>query len=274
MPSTGLRTAPPGPPGTRDVPARGRRPHRMWLRWWHPVRMYRVRGYAVAWLFLLPALLLFTYFKFIPMARAVQLSFYEVLYKGDVWVGNANYREVVTDSSFLSAIWHTVELAVGQTAGSIVLGLFLALLLEGQARYLWFIRSAVFLPTVAAMAVVAEVWRVLYYPAPDLARDVSRVAPGVRDPDDAGRHPRAARVHRGVPAHRGRAERLDRGAHDTHLQAWSGARGARRGRGRFHGVARGHRRAHRRGAGRAPARAAEMSTPRSARTAVAGQLHR
>src|SRR6266545_4774381 len=165
MPSTGLRTAPPGPPGTRDVPARGRRPHRMWLRWWHPVRMYRVRGYAVAWLFLLPALLLFTYFKFIPMARAVQLSFYEVLYKGDVWVGNANYREVVTDSSFLSAIWHTVELAVGQTAGSIVLGLFLALLLEGQARYLWFIRSAVFLPTVAAMAVVAEVWRVLYYPA-------------------------------------------------------------------------------------------------------------
>jgi len=29
------------------------------------------------------------------------------------------------------------------------------------------VRSAVFLPSVAAMAVVAEVWRVLYYPAPD-----------------------------------------------------------------------------------------------------------
>ena len=38
---------------------------------------------------------------------------------------------------------------------------------RARARHLWFVRTAVFLPTVAAMAVVAEVWRILYYPAPD-----------------------------------------------------------------------------------------------------------
>jgi multiple sugar transport system permease protein len=168
MPSTGLRAVPPGSPETSDdVPAQRRRPDRAAPRRWRPGLRYRLRGYGMAWLFLAPALLLFTYFKFIPMVRAIRLSFYEVLYKGDVWVGGANYREVVTDASFKQAIRNTVVLAVGQTAGSIVLGLVLALLVEGQARHLWFVRSAVFLPTVAAMAVVAEVWRVLYYPAPE-----------------------------------------------------------------------------------------------------------
>ncbi|MEH0981415.1 sugar ABC transporter permease [Micromonospora sp. CPCC 205556] len=127
-----------------------------------------VQRYLVPWLFLAPALIIFAAFKFVPMARAVEMSFHEVRpYLGDQWVGLDNYRQVFTDDAFLTAIWHTVVLAVGQTGGSIVLGLALALVLEGSARHLWFVRTAVFLPTVAAMAVVAEVWRILYYPAPD-----------------------------------------------------------------------------------------------------------
>src|SRR5690606_13454129 len=56
-------------------------------------------------------------------------------------------------------------LAVGTTAGSMLIGMVLALLLEGTAKNLWVIRTAVFIPAVAAMAVVAEIWRVLMYPA-------------------------------------------------------------------------------------------------------------
>jgi multiple sugar transport system permease protein len=131
-------------------------------------RGMRIRAGIVPWLFLAPALILFTLFKFVPMARAIEMSLYEVRpYLGDRWVGTDNYRQVLTDDAFLAAIWHTVVLAVGQTGGSIVIGLILALLVEGQAKTLWFVRTAVFLPTVAAMAVVAEVWRILYYPAPD-----------------------------------------------------------------------------------------------------------
>jgi multiple sugar transport system permease protein len=127
-----------------------------------------VRRHYVAWLFLAPALLLFTVFKFIPMARAISMSFKEVRpYLGDRWVGLDNYRAVLTDGSFLSASGHTLELAVGETVGSIAVGLLLALLLEGSARHLWFVRTAVFLPTVTAMAVVAALWRIIYYPAPD-----------------------------------------------------------------------------------------------------------
>jgi multiple sugar transport system permease protein len=137
-----------------------------------PVRRSRLRvafrQYLPAWLFLAPALLLFAVFKFVPMIRAIEMSFHEVRpYLGDRFVGLDNYREVLTDPSFTSAIGHTVVLAVGQTAGALVLGFVLALLLEGSSRSVWFVRTAVFLPTVVAMAVVAELWRILYYPTGD-----------------------------------------------------------------------------------------------------------
>ncbi|MCP9990828.1 carbohydrate ABC transporter permease [Streptomyces albogriseolus] len=126
----------------------------------------RLRRGATPWLFLAPALLLFLYFKFIPMAQAVRMSFQEVRpFLGNTYVGGENYAEIAGSSDFGAAVWHTVVLAVATTAGSILLGLALALLLEGQTRSLWFIRSAIFLPVVTAMAVVAEVWRVMYYPA-------------------------------------------------------------------------------------------------------------
>ncbi|WP_199041818.1 carbohydrate ABC transporter permease [Glycomyces salinus] len=132
------------------------------------LRRTRFRDPAAALLLLLPALVIFTLFKFIPMGRAVQMSLFEVRpYLGDRWVGMDNYRHVLTDPDFLDAMWHTAVIAVTQTAGAMLLGLAIALLLEGTARHLWLVRTAVFLPTIVTMAVVAEVWRVLYYPAPD-----------------------------------------------------------------------------------------------------------
>jgi multiple sugar transport system permease protein len=147
--------APPGPAAaTRAAPVSRRR--------------VRLRAHALAWAFLAPALILFALFKFVPMARALQMSLYEVRpYLGDRWVGADNFHEVIADDAFAAAMWHTVVLAIGQTGGSLALGLGLALLLEGSTKGMWFVRTAVFLPTVAAMAVVAEVWRILYYPAPD-----------------------------------------------------------------------------------------------------------
>ncbi|WP_433511194.1 carbohydrate ABC transporter permease [Nonomuraea sp. CA-143628] len=129
-----------------------------------PKRMRR-RGTLLAWAFLSPALLLFLFFKFIPMFEGLRMSFFEVRYVGDRWVGLDNYATIMTDDAFVSAIWHSIVLALGTTAGSLLLGLMFALLIEGPARYLWFIRTAAFLPVVTTMAAVAEVWRIMYHPA-------------------------------------------------------------------------------------------------------------
>ncbi|KAB8195659.1 ABC transporter permease subunit [Nonomuraea phyllanthi] len=141
-----------------QAPGHTAAPHRRARRaWW--------QGSLVAWLFLAPALLLFLYFKFIPMVLGLWKSFHEVHYISDTWVGLDNYKTILTDSEFASAIGHSVVLALGTTLGSLVLGLGFALLIEGPARYLWFVRTAAFLPVVTTMAAVAEVWRIMFHPA-------------------------------------------------------------------------------------------------------------
>lgn len=161
MPSTTAtaRADTPVVPARADRPAPRRRTR---------ISLRSLRSWGSAWLFLAPALIIFAAFKFVPMVRAINMSFFEVRpYLGDRWVGWENYHQVLTDPAFINAIENTVLLAVFQTGGSILLGLVLALLLEGSARHLWFIRTAAFLPVVTAIAVVAEVWRILYFPAPD-----------------------------------------------------------------------------------------------------------
>jgi len=131
------------------------------------VSRYRRRRlqWLVPWMFVAPPLILFLYFKILPLAQGVQMSFYDVRpYLGDRYVGGGNYVEATTQPLFTQAIWQTIILAVGTTAGSILLGFLLAILVEGQARHLWLVRTAAFLPVVTTMAVVAEVWQVMYYP--------------------------------------------------------------------------------------------------------------
>ncbi|UZX01755.1 sugar ABC transporter permease [Arthrobacter sp. CDRTa11] len=120
------------------------------------------------WLFLVPAAVLGMYFKFIPMVEGIRLSLFKVQpFLGDVFVGFDNYVSVLTDARFMDALGHTVVLGLTQTLGALVVGFVLALLLEGQARSLWVLRTAIFLPVVTALAVVGEIWRILYFPTPD-----------------------------------------------------------------------------------------------------------
>ncbi|MFJ8398655.1 carbohydrate ABC transporter permease [Streptomyces sp. NPDC094144] len=185
----------PRKPGRRDGGAtgllgRGRRSG----RWWTP------------WLFLAPALLLFLYFKFIPMANALTMSFQEVQpYLGNKWVGTDNYATVLQSHGFRTAAWHTVVLAAGQTAGSMALGLALALLMEGQSRRLKVVRSAAFLPVVVPLAVVAELWRIMYHPTGDgmLNSLLAMVGMGpsgfINDPDTSMASIMLTGVWRGAP---------------------------------------------------------------------------
>jgi multiple sugar transport system permease protein len=163
-------------------------------KWWIP------------WLFLAPALILFVYFKFIPMAQAVSMSVQEVRpYLGNTWVGTANYVEILSSEGFRSATWNTILLAIGQTFGSMALGFGLALLVEGQTRKLTFIRSAAFLPVVVPIAVVAELWRIMYHPTSDglLNQVIGLVGLGpsgfINDPDTSLASIAVTGIWRGAP---------------------------------------------------------------------------
>lgn len=127
----------------------------------------RLKRLATPWLFLAPALLIFAWFKFLPMARGLQLSFYKMNFNGpDEWVGLKNFARVAGDTALAGAVGHTIVYVVVSTIAAAFIAFAIALILEGPARHLHIIRTAIFLPAVTSAAIVAEVWRILFNPTP------------------------------------------------------------------------------------------------------------
>lgn len=118
----------------------------------------------VAFLYLLPAFLVYAAFLLLPLGRAVNLSFYD--WDGltlGTFVGLQNYVEVFTDERLRGAFLHAFVLIFFFAALPLVVGLLLASILHrAKVRGLSFFRTVVFLPQVVAMVVVGVAWRRIY----------------------------------------------------------------------------------------------------------------
>ncbi|MGH3385722.1 MAG: carbohydrate ABC transporter permease [Nocardioidaceae bacterium] len=121
---------------------------------------------AVAYLYLAPALLVFGCFMAWPLLHAVWLSLFE--WDGlsvGTWVGLGNYVDVLTDPQLREPFVHSLVLVVFFSALPIVAGMVLAgLMSRARLRGSGFFRTAIFLPQVVAMVVVAIAWRDIYAP--------------------------------------------------------------------------------------------------------------
>jgi multiple sugar transport system permease protein len=132
-----------------------------------PPRARRWKKECIPWLFLLPALLVFAYFKYIPIVKGLDMSFYKVNFGAPWdWVGLANFQRAWEDADLHVAVLHTAVYVFSTVLLSALLGFAMALLLEGPARHLRIIRTAIFLPAVISAAVLAEIWRILLTSAP------------------------------------------------------------------------------------------------------------
>ncbi|WP_431261206.1 carbohydrate ABC transporter permease [Roseateles chitinivorans] len=128
----------------------------------------RSRSGWAPWLFLAPALLVFTWFKFIPMVKGLVMSVHKVNFGGaDTYVGWHNFERVLGDAALRDAAGRTLLYVVVTVLLSASIALLLAQALQGTARHMRFIRTAMFLPAVTSAAVAAEIWRILYAPTPD-----------------------------------------------------------------------------------------------------------
>jgi raffinose/stachyose/melibiose transport system permease protein len=120
----------------------------------------------VAYLYILPAYLVFALFLLIPLGRAVVLSLYD--WNGlsvAEWVGLDNYRQVVADEGLRAAFGHAAVLIVFYAAFPVVVALALvATMTRARLRGLGFYRTVLFVPQIIAMVVVAVAWRQIYAP--------------------------------------------------------------------------------------------------------------
>jgi ABC-type sugar transport system permease subunit len=123
------------------------------------------RQARAAWLFLAPSLVILGVFVVYPMTQALYLSFtnYDVLNPAK-WIGLANYQELLGDKAFRNALVNTLYYAVVATPVSVALALGCALLLNRRFPLRGLGRTAVFLPVVVGLAIVAIAWGFLLDP--------------------------------------------------------------------------------------------------------------
>jgi raffinose/stachyose/melibiose transport system permease protein len=120
----------------------------------------------VGYLYLAPALAVFTLFVLVPMSRSAWLSLYD--WDGvtpGTWAGLRNYSDVVSDPDLRRAFLHSLVLVFFYSLLPVGIGLLLAgLLARARVRGLALMRTVLFLPQVIAMVVVAVMWRMIYDP--------------------------------------------------------------------------------------------------------------
>lgn len=120
----------------------------------------------VAYLYILPALVVFALFIGWPLVRSGWFSLYEWDGLGaGVWAGLANYQAVFTEPSLRGAFIHALVLIGFYAIIPVALGLLLAATMS-RARMagFGFFRVVLFLPQVVPMVVVAIAWQQIYEP--------------------------------------------------------------------------------------------------------------
>jgi len=116
-------------------------------------------------LFLAPSLVPLVLFLVLPMVSSIALSFLSWdLLTSPRWVGLANYRGLLHDSEFHSALFHTLYFVAGYLPLVFGGGLLLALALNQQLKGVAWLRTLYFLPVVTSWVVVSLVWKWLLNP--------------------------------------------------------------------------------------------------------------
>jgi multiple sugar transport system permease protein len=139
---------------------------RKWYRLAFP-RNYLERRQRAGFLFVLPALLFFGSVYLLPLAQSVMYSFYKIAPGGvREFVGLGRYERVLTDESFWSAVWNTVQLLLISVPVTVVCALAVALGLNRVANLKWrnVWASMYFLPFAVSLVAAGLVWQWIYDP--------------------------------------------------------------------------------------------------------------
>ena len=116
-------------------------------------------------LMMLPALLLVALVTLAPIVQGVNLSFHQTRYlrQGD-FIGLRNYERFFQDPEGPQVLVNSAVATVGSLAGSLTLGMGLALLLNRPFRGRIFLRTILILPWVMSPLLSALLWRFMYSP--------------------------------------------------------------------------------------------------------------
>jgi ABC-type sugar transport system permease subunit len=123
------------------------------------------RRAVTAWLFLTPSLIILAAFTLYPMVQALWLSFTDYnLIRAAEFIGLANYVELFQDGAFWNALNNTVVYALVVTPATVILALAFAIMLNRAFVGRAFARTAIFLPFIVSLGIIAIAWAFLLDP--------------------------------------------------------------------------------------------------------------
>lgn len=135
--------------------------------WWT-----RHRLAITPWLFLAPALVMFTVYVIVPIFESIAISFYDWDGLGEAtWIGLGNYVELWSDRDFWVSVRNNLIWLVGFLL-AVPMGLALALFLNQTVLGIRVVKSLFFFPFVISQVVVGLVFTWFYDPANGLLQHV------------------------------------------------------------------------------------------------------
>jgi multiple sugar transport system permease protein len=141
--------------------------------------MRRSRDRLTVLAFLLPVLVLFGAFRFLPMLGVAGLSVTDYQPGGDFeFVGAENYTDLFEDQYFLASLRTTSAYVAIYVPLILVVALGTALLLHSVPWGRGFFRAALFAPYVTSLVLSGVIWKWLFEPA-GLLQDPSTVLPAL-----------------------------------------------------------------------------------------------
>lgn len=116
-------------------------------------------GWRVSFWFLLPSIVGFFIFFFLPTIRAIGISFqdFPLLENEGTWIGLENYREVLGDDLFRNAVWVTIKYVVLNIGIQTILALGVAVMMDRLTKSV-FVRSILLLPWLLPNVMVGLLW--------------------------------------------------------------------------------------------------------------------
>lgn len=125
----------------------------------------RGRGSLTPYLFLAPGMTMFFVLIVYPMVKAFQMSFYDwnvIAGATSDFIGLDNYRQAIEDPVFWSGMQNSAAYMVFTVPPQIVLGLLVAMALNGRAPARPVFRVLFYLPVVTSWVVVSLLFQYLF----------------------------------------------------------------------------------------------------------------
>ena len=133
---------------------------------WYKLGVFLKKNMA-GWMIMLPGLVLFAFFVWVPLVRNVSLSFYETIcFEKFAFVGFDNYIRVFEDPIFVKAFWNTFKYAVWSVVIGFFVPIFLGLLLSEVLHFKGALRIGIYFPAIISGIAVVIMWSYLFDPNP------------------------------------------------------------------------------------------------------------